>query len=251
MLHAVIIDDESNGLKSLELLIKKFSPEVKVIATSTKAIEGVKLINDYRPDIVFLDIYMPNLNGFELLEKLEFRNFHLIFTTAHKEYAIKAIKEQAIDYLLKPIGSEDLNIAVEKVKRKIKEHQLPNDVYKLLSGLQETQNIKIPIPGKNGIDLVHHNEIIHIEASSNNCVVTIQNKDSALVSKSLKDYEELLCKQEMPFIRIHNSFIINVNYATTYLKEDGGVVVMKDKKSIPISKNKKDEFLKLINFRQD
>jgi two-component system LytT family response regulator len=251
MLHAVLIDDESNGLKSLELLIKKFATDVKIVASTTDPKKGIDLINNYRPDIVFLDINMPNMNGFELLDKLSHRHFHLIFTTAHIEYALKAIKQRAIDYLLKPIGEEDLRKAVDKVNKKIAENQRPQDVAELLSALQDNKSIKVTIPAKDGIELVMPNEIIYIEASSNNCIVKLNEREQVLVTKGLKEYEEQLCNKELPFIRIHNSFIINVNYATKYLREEGGMVVMKDKKNIPISKNKKDEFLRLINFRPD
>ncbi len=248
MLHSIIIDDESSGIKSLELLIKKFCSGLKVVATSTDSILGVELINNYRPDIVFLDINMPNLNGFELLKKLEFKNFHLIFTTAHGEYALQAIKQNAVDYLLKPIGLEDLNKAVDKIKKRVAENQRPADMVELLKSLQDSKSVKISIPAKDGIEFVTSQDVAYFEASSNSCIVKMKDGRTVIVSRSLKEYEEQLCKPELPFIRIHNSFIINVNYATKYIREEGGMVVMNDKKNIFISKSKKDEFLNRINF---
>lgn len=115
-MHAIIVDDEFNGIKVLELLIKKHFPDIKVVATTTDSIDGVVLINNFRPDIVFLDISMPGLSGFDLIEKLEYKNFHLIFTTAHREFAIKAIKKSATDYLLKPVDPDDLIASIERVK---------------------------------------------------------------------------------------------------------------------------------------
>lgn len=250
MLHAIIIDDEENGLISLELLIKEFVPEVKVVATTTDAVKGVELINNFRPDIVFLDINMPSLNGFEVLDKIEFKKFHLVFTTAHEEYALKAIKQRAIDYLLKPVDEDDLNLAVEKVKNKIKENEKIPDAFTLLKEINETHTIKITVPTKNSIDLVPHDEIMYIEASLNNSIVTIANNTQINAYRSLKEYEVILCQEGADFLRIHNSFIINIKYVTKYLKEDGGYVMI-NKKSIPVSKQKKEEFLKRINLRSE
>ena len=249
MLHAIIIDDEPSGLRSLELLLEKFVPGVKLVAQTTSGTEGIKLINNYRPDIVFLDIYMPGLNGFDLLEKLEFRNFHLIFTTAYEEYALKAIKQSATDYLLKPVDPEDLKNAVTKVMQKKKEKENAPDIFKLtkeITELTEKQSTKIALPGKNGIQFVAPEDITYIEANSNHSIVTLSNDNTVTVTKALKDYEAQLCTKNSTFIRIHNSFIINFNYVTKYLKEDGGYAVIKNKKNIPLSKNKKEEFLKLI-----
>jgi two-component system, LytTR family, response regulator len=247
MLHAIIIDDEENGLKSLELLILKFVPEIRIVATTTQAENSVDLINNYRPDIVFLDINMPGLNGFEVLNKVAFRKFHLIFTTAHEEYALKAIKERAIDYLLKPIGVEDLKNAVARVKNKIEEQNTLPDIRDLLSGMAGSSKTKISIPTKTGIELVMAEEILYIEADSNSTLIAFTNGKQVAANRSLKEYEENLCNGSYPFIRIHNSFIINIHYVTRYVKEDGGYAVMDNKKSIPISKQKKEEFLKRIN----
>jgi two-component system LytT family response regulator len=251
MLHALIVDDEENGLRSLELLIKKFTPEIKVVAMTTEAIKSVELINNYRPDVVFLDINMPNMNGFEVLDKISFKNFHLIFTTAHEEYALRAIKQRAIDYLLKPIDGDDLRAAVVKVQKAIKQKLAVPDALRLLSELNEPEIIRVSVPTKAGVDLVSASEILYIEADSNNASITFANGNQTKVTRSLKEYEEMLCIKDGGFIRIHNSFIINVNYVTRYLKEDGGYAVLDNKKSIPVSKQKKDEFLKRINLKPE
>lgn len=248
MLHALIIDDEENGVVSLELILKKYAPEIKLAAKTTSALKGIELINTYRPDIVFLDINMPNLNGFELLEKIEYRKFHLIFTTAHEEYALKAIKQNALDYLLKPIDGDDLKKAIEKVKKNLEEDNSVAKALAFLHALRDKDEIKISVPGKDGIEIVQANEVMYIEASSNHSVVVLKNGEKHQVNKSLKEYETQICLEGTKFIRIHNSFIINVNHVTRYLPEDGGYAVVGGEKTVPISKIKKDEFLKMINF---
>jgi two-component system LytT family response regulator len=251
MLHAIIIDDELNGLRSMELLIKKFVPDIKIVALTTDPLEGIQMINNYRPDIVFLDIYMPNLNGFEVLEKLEFRNFHLLFTTAHQEFALKAIKQSATDYLLKPVDPEDLNRAIEKIKLKIRDRLELPDVFNILKELSDIQNLRIPVPTKIGVEYVTPKDILYIEAESNNSVVFLSSGSSINVTWPLKEYEALLCKNGMYFMRIHNSYVVNLNYVTRYLKEEGGSIVMNDKKAIPISKQKKEKFLDFINLKYE
>jgi two-component system LytT family response regulator len=248
MLNALIIDDEENGSVSLSLLIQKFAPGVRVVATATDPVKGVELISDFRPDIVFLDINMPILDGFGVLDKVAFKKFHLIFTTAHEEYALRAIKKSAVDYLLKPIGKDELLKAIQKVENKIRENESTPDVLSLLKDMQETHPQKIAIPTKTGIDLVPADKVMYIEANSNNAIVTFANGDQISTSKSLKEFESNLSDNNN-FIRLQNSFIINVQCVARYSKEDGGYAIMQNKKSIPVSKQKKEEFLKRINLR--
>ncbi len=251
ILHAVIIDDEFNGMRSLELLIKRFVPELKVVALTVNPVEGISLINDYRPDIVFLDINMPTLNGFELLDRLEHKQFHLVFTTAHQEYALRAIKQSAVDYLLKPIDLAMLKICVEKIKAKVKENTFDTNVQELVKELVGLKNLRVQIPTKQSVEYVIPSSIIYIEANSNMCRILLTNLKLLEVNKSLKEYEQLLCKEGLFFLRIHNSFIINLNYVTRYLKEDGGQIILQGNKVIPISKHKKEEFFKIFMFRED
>ncbi len=247
-MYAVIIDDELHGVRSLELLVQKFVTDVKVVASTTSGFDGITLINNYRPDIVFLDIDMPGLNGFEVLSQLDFRSFHLIFTTAHQQYGLKAIKESATDYLLKPIHEKDLNAAVEKVRANLLETNQKPDALTILKDIYENRVSRLVLPTRNSIDYILVQDVLYVEASSNNSIITLLNGKTTLVNKALKDYELQLCKSESHFIRIHNSFIINMNYVTRYIRENGGYAVMKNEKSIPISKHKKEEFLKLINL---
>ena len=249
MLHAVIIVDELNGMRSLELLITKFINGVNIVAATTDPLQGVELINNYRPDVVFLDIQMPNLSGFELLEKLRFREFYLVFTTAHSEYGLRAIKQSATDYLLKPVGLLELEQAVARINNKIQEKQRVPDAFEGLRQIYESQRIRIAIPVKAGVEYLLPNDIAFMEANSNSTIVHCAEGEKLLAYKTLKEYELQLCKTELSFIRIHNSFIINLNHVTRYLKEDGGYAVLQGKKTIPVSQHKKEQFLKLINLK--
>src|SRR5437868_6783200 len=162
MFRAIIIDDEQRGISTLKLLIERFVPEVKVVAETTEAEKSIELIDNYRPEIVFLDINMPFMNGFEVLEKLSFKDFNLIFTTAHQEYALKAIKNNALDYLLKPIVADHLKLAIEKVKKQIASKQLP-DYTKILEEFNKNNKTRFPISVKDGTDYVPLDDIIRLE----------------------------------------------------------------------------------------
>jgi two-component system, LytTR family, response regulator len=247
MLHALIIDDEEHGLKSLELLIKNFIPEIKIVATAMDPEQSVELINNYRPDLVFLDINMPKMNGFEVLNKIEFKKFQLIFTTAHEEYALQAIKKQAIDYLLKPVNIKELKKAVEKAQAAIQQETQTPDVLKLLREIS-ISSMRVRVPTKAGVDLVPSEKVMYIEGHSNKAVITFSNGHQVKVICSLKEYEENLCLPETKFIRVHNSFIINLDHVTKYTKDDGSYTILMAKKNIPISKQKKEEFLRRINL---
>lgn len=251
MLTAIIIDDEYNGIRSLELLIKRFATDVNVVAMTPDPYEGIELINNYRPDIVFLDINMPSLNGFEVLEKLVYNKFNLIFTTAHQEYAIRAIKQASTDYLLKPIDAEELVFAIEKVKTKISDNTTTSDVQNLLMKIVGLNNLRVPLPSKTSIDYVTPSMIAYVEANHNVSKVFLTNLTMYEVSKPLKDYELILCKEGLYFMRIHNSFVVNLNYVTQYIKKDGGYAVLQGKRTIPVSKQKKEEFLKFLNFNDE
>ena len=248
MLHAVIIDDEENGVRSLELLIKKYVPEVKVVASTNKPSVGIDIIDQYRPDLVFLDISMPVMNGFELLEKLTFRNFDLIFTTAHREFGLKALKKNAKDYLLKPVDADELKATVARLIQKRKENINSIEIAKQLLESNPPPIQRVPLNLKQSIEFVEPNEILCIEANSNRSRVTFVNMQAVDSTKPLKDYESLLCKNAMSFMRINYSCIINLNYIQKYLREEGGYVVLKGAKKFPISKHKINQFLTFINL---
>lgn len=248
MIHAVIIDDEEHGIKSLELLLEKFCPDVTVVAKSSDPRKGIDLINKHKPEIVFLDIYMPELNGFDVLEQLSFRNFYLIFTTAYREFALKALKANAFDYLLKPIDWEELQKAVEKVKTKKSHNNKIAELLQLINNAGHANGIKVLLPTKTGLECVMSSQISYIEAHSNNSFVQLVGKTSYTTTKSLKEYEEQLCGDTHKFYRVQHSFIVNINEVVRYTKEDGGFVSMRDGKKIPVSKFHKKEFLEIIRL---
>ncbi len=248
MIHAIVIDDEYNGIRSLELMLAKYAPDVKVVATATDPYEGIGLINNYRPDVVFLDISMPGISGFELLDALVYKNFFLVFTTAHEEYGLKALKNNALDYLLKPVSAAELEQAIQKIKNRMQSRPDMSSVFGLLREVLSQPRVRIPLPTKMSTEYVEAKEILYIEGRSNSSVVNLVSGNTVKVSVTLKVYEQLLCKPHMQFIRIHNSYIINVDHATRYLKSEGGFVVIQNKKNIPVSKHKKEEFLKMITI---
>lgn len=246
-MHAIIIDDEADGIQSLSLVISKTIKELKIVAVTQDALLGVELIDSYRPDIVFLDINMPVLSGFELLSKLRYRNFHLVFTTAHTRYGIQAIKSDAVDYLLKPISPEDIINCYNRIKMRVAEMRDSPALDKVLKELGSKKQ-KMSISHSAGIEQLSYTDIVAIEAHSNSVSITLLNNNVLHVAKSLKQYEEELCTAELPFVRIHNSFIINVNHALRYVKEEGGYLVLVNNRSVPLSKARKQAFFEKIEL---
>lgn len=247
MLRAIIIDDEKKGITSLKLLIEKYVNDVKVVAEATDPFQGLELIENYRPEIVFLDIQMPQLNGFELLERLSFRNFNLIFTTAHEEFAIKAIKNNALDYLLKPIDHLDLQTAVERAKKK-RDTQQWDDYMKLIEQMIPSGSNKISLPGRDKVEYVNVGDIIRLESDSNYTFVYTIKNEKILVSKTIGDFEDQLCNSDHNFMRVHQSHIINLKFVKKFLKDEGEIILVNNHQT-PLSKNKKDVFLKWLDVR--
>jgi len=241
-IKAIIIDDEQHCIESLEIELQNHCPNVEVISKATSAIEGAELIKNLNPDLVFLDVEMPWINGFELLEKLEKINFDVIFVTGYDQYAIKAFKFSAIDYLLKPVSSDELITAVCKVRTSVNSF---NDEHLslLLANIKGPQNnfSKIALPTAESIEYVAVNDIIRCESNGNYCSVYLTNGKKIFLAKTLKNMESLLVDQK--FIRVHNSHLISEQHISRYVKTDGGEIEMIDGSKIPISRSKKNEFL--------
>jgi two-component system LytT family response regulator len=242
MLTAIIIDDEQKGRIALREKLHTYCPQVQLTGEAANAAEGLQLIKEKDPHIVFLDIEMPHMNGFEMLQQLPNKNFHLIFTTAYDQYAIKAIKYAAFDYLLKPVDIEDLRSAIERVQQQTQE---PTD--KMLEVLHENLHTrhtlnKIAIPTMEGLLFFNIADIVHLEAQSNYTIIHFANHPKLLASRTLKDFEELLPADT--FFRTHHSHIINLNYIKRYIKGDGGQIEMQNGNFATVSRRKKDEFLK-------
>lgn len=235
MLRAVIIDDERSGINALQLLIDQHINNVKVVGATTSAQQGLQAIEDYRPEIVFLDINMPQLNGFALLEQLQYRDFNLVFTTAYREYALQAIKHHAFDYLLKPIDADELKSCVAKI---IAERE------KQLSLRQANHFRTIGVSVKDGIIFIRHADIVRLEASGSYTIFYLDNKVKQVASKSLKEYEAQL--DPSVFYRCHNSHLVNLRKVTKFVSHDGLFAEMMDGSAAEIARKNKDQFLERL-----
>ncbi|KOY86142.1 hypothetical protein AD998_08270 [bacterium 336/3] len=236
-LSAIIIDDEIQATKTLELLIENYySSEVNIVAKATSCVEAIAQINQFEPDIVFLDISMPNGSGFDLFNYFPTPYFEVIFTTAYNQYALPAIKVSAIDYLLKPIDIDELGSAIQKVKTKLKKQEI----------VAPLGNKSIALPFQEGFVFVNITDIIYCKGDDNYTVFYMQNGEKHIVSKTLKEYERMLPSQY--FIRIHRSYLIQISYMKKYLKGAGGYVEMSNNDVLPVSRNKKESLLMLMNY---
>ncbi len=243
MIKAIIIDDEKHCLITLEHLLKS-TGEVEILQSIQKSTEAEQAIRALKPDLVFIDIEMPELNGFEVLDKFEHLFFKVIFTTAYDQYAIKALKLNALDYLLKPISPED----VEQVLEKYKSNQIESgknqigNVYKFSEkNLQDT----IALSVQEGLIFVKLEEILYIEGSGSYSIIIMKNNEQHLVSKNLSLFEEVLSDYPF-FFRPGKSFLINLKYIKQYIRGTGGEVIMLNGKSISISRGRKQDFLNLF-----
>ena len=245
MIKAIIVDDEFSAIKSLKWEIEKFCEGIEVINFYTeprKAIEGINLL---QPDCVFLDIEMPEMDGFQVLRHLHFKDFELVFTTAYDNYAIKAFKQDALDYLLKPIDSDDLVLAVEKIKQKKEKNSLGNELKKVLDHMKKDGLHKIPLSFSTKTIYVEPEEIIYCKSDGNYTEIYLKNGKKEVVSKKLKDVETLI--SEPLFLRVHNSFLVNMRYLKEFIKTDGSYLVLENGASIPVSRTKKADLLHFLN----
>jgi two-component system LytT family response regulator len=245
MLKAVIIDDHSEARFVLKNHIESFCPNVNLIGEADSVKSGAKLIAQTQPDLVFLDIELGDGNGFDILEILPHLNFKVIFTTGNDGYAIKAFRFSAIDYLLKPIDTEQLTEALSKVENTA--YQKNESLKNLAEEIKHKKEItRISIPTQNKIILVDIKDIIHCEADVNYTTIHLNGGEKYLVSKTLKEYDELL--SEYGFIRPHQSHLVNLQFIKEFVKEDGGYLVLKNRSHIPVStrnRNRITEILKL------
>jgi len=245
MIKAILVDDELNAIKNLTWELESFCDGIEVCDSFTDPVEAISAINYLKPDCVFLDIEMPEMDGFQLLAKLKYREFDLIITTAYDNYAIKAFKENAIDYLLKPIDSDDLIKAVERIKRNKKENGLGFEIQTIVDSLNpnsRSHKTAIPLAGKTLF--VETDNIIYAKSSGNYTEIFFSNQKSELLTKKLKDVEELIGYHS--FYRVHNSYLVNLNYVKEYVKSDGHYLILKDGKNIPIARSRKTELLQQL-----
>lgn len=247
MITAVIIDDEKNALEVLELQLTQFCKQVQVVAAANGGIPGIEAIRKYKPELVFLDIEMPHKNGFDVLSETKDCRYKVIFTTAYDQFAIKAFKFSAIDYLLKPIDIRELQQAVEKAESKEEHRSLDEKIQVLLTQLQgTTRQDRIALPVGDAMQFFQTDEILRCESDSNYTHITLINGKKITVAKTLKEVEESL--RGTDFYRIHQSHLVNMSHISKVVKGEGGYVVMKDGTTLSISRNKKEAFLE--SFRK-
>jgi two-component system LytT family response regulator len=239
-MKAILIDDEQNALEMLEWMLQKHCPDVTILAMCSSPLDGIQKIQELKPDLIFLDIEMPQLNGFDLLARLGKHNADVIFTTAYNQFAVKAFKACALDYLLKPIDPDDLKSAVAKAannKNKMSQEQL-----ELLMNYMkpEKKSKRVALTASDHLVFVETDNIIYCESDSNYTIFFLKGGEKVMVSKTLKDVEEIL--EGADFFRIHASYLINMKHVSKFTRGDGGYVVMSNNQQITVSRKKKDEF---------
>lgn len=247
MIKCILVDDERNALEMMEWLIKTYCPNVQILAMCNSAEQGIDAINKYKPDVVFLDIEMPKMNGFDMLEQFDKLFFEVVFCTAYDQFAIKAFRYSALNYLLKPVDPDDLKATIGRIEER---KTLPTrEQFDLLlqniqlSGRSTPQ--RIALTTNDGLIFVPTNDILYCEAESNYTSVVLSGGKKILVSKVLKDIDEALSGPD--FYRVHSSFLININRIKKFVRGDGGYIIMDNDANINISRSRRQEFMELFS----
>jgi two-component system LytT family response regulator len=240
---AVIVDDELSGIEVLEYALKRHCPEIEIMQTFSSSVEALDKIPNIAPDVLFVDVEMPQLNGFELVEQLASLNMQVIFTTAYNEFALKAFRVSALDYLLKPVDVDELKAAVSKLKSF---NKTDNQAMEALMDYIKSQKQlnKISISTEKGIHFIDAEEVLYCLSTGPYTVFYLKGGQELVCSKSIGEYEKML--EEKGFYRIHNSSLINVEHLKRFVRTDGGYVEMSDGKTLTVSRRKKDEFLSYL-----
>ena len=242
---AVIIDDIKSARENIKLDLESYCPDVEVIGEADGVVSGAKLIKEKHPDVVFLDIQMQDGTGFDLLEIIENVNLKVIFTTASDEYAIRAFRMSAIDYLLKPIDPDELMEAVGKIK---KSAMLSKDHFEILhQGIQNHKTItRLALNSLEKIHIIEIADIVRCESSVNYTTFFMADKTKLVVAKTLKEYDELLAP--LGFLRVHQTHLVNSKLVKEFIKTDGGYLMMKDGSSVPVSSRKKQAVVEALSL---
>lgn len=234
-LSAIIVDDEFHGRENLKLLIETYCTEIEILACAESVKDATQLVKIHHPDVVFLDIEMPVLDGFDFVDEFENPNFFIVFVSAHEEFGIKAVKAGAVDYILKPVNIKELKQCVKKLLL-IKNKQIRNE--------QILESDKLILPETHGFNISSVDEVIRLEADGCYTIVVIKNEKKKILSRTLKDFEATLPKEK--FFRIHKSHLINLNFIKDYSNIDGYYVTMFDGSKLEISRRKVSEFTQKI-----
>jgi two-component system LytT family response regulator len=252
MTTALLIDDDANLRAGMRQMLTRYAPEITIIGEADSVQTGVEAMSQLQPQVLFLDIQLTDGTGFDLLEQLAEKNgkikFQVVFITAHEQYAIKAFRFSALDFLLKPVDPEELLKVIDKIKNVLDKNDNYSHIDLLLENIRKkVDNFKrIALSTSDGIHLFDVSDIIRCESEDNYTKFYIKNNKPILISKTLKEYEELLT--EHGFERIHQSHLINLAYLKSYIKKDGGYVVMADNSNLPISQRKKERLQELLKM---
>lgn len=246
-IRAIVIDDEPYACQVLVTLLDRQCPEVQVVAVCHDPREAKQLIGTHQPQLVFLDVEMPHMNGFELLHQLRPFTFEVIFTTSYDQYAIQAIRFSALDYLLKPVDGTELKTAVDKFIQRATPF-LPQQLDILLSKFHQTGGSaasgRIALPTMEGLQIISVGDIIYCSSSSNYTILILKDKQKLTISRTLKEVEEML--EPNRFLRVHHSYLVNLDEVRTYVRGEGGSLVMSDGSSVDVSRAKKEALLKKL-----
>jgi two-component system LytT family response regulator len=248
-MRVLIIDDHADSREKLEFLLKKYFDEIDLLPPADSGKAGIDAVNTLHPELVFLDIELGDMTAFEMLERVDDITFHVVFCTAYDKYAIKAIRFHALDYILKPVGKDDLTFAISQVQNASSTQ--PKDLLRSAGDSIKERNEykpdKIALSTKEGYLFKSFESIIHLDADRNYTYFYFTDQDKVLVSKPIKEFEELLTQNG--FFRVHHSHLININQVEKYIRGDGGYVILSNGKAISVARNRKDEFLSLFEKR--
>ena len=249
MLRIVIIDDEEKSRQSLERWLLKYCSGVEVVGVADGVASGINCIQQHDPDLVLLDIRMQDGTGFDLLKEIGSHTFRLIFITAYDEYAVKAFKFSAVDYLLKPIDIEELEAAIERVKDDVMKQGKGNDLQPIVNNLLEfnVSDPRITISTDSALEILPVRNIVRLEADGSYTQFLMSDGWNILSSKSLKHYEEMM--EEYHFLRIHKSHIVNLNFVVRFIKLEGGMIELRNGEKVPISRRRRDAFMEIFKNR--
>jgi two-component system LytT family response regulator len=240
--NCIILDDESGNVQLLKNMLGMHCPQLNIVAAETDARKGITLIKELQPELLFLDVEMPHLNGFETLKSLEPVNFEVIFVTAYSQYAVEAFDVQATGFITKPVNTEKLVAAVQTATQRIEQKSINKNLFSLLEqNSKQTSPNKIPLSTSNGLVFVKISDIMYCESSGNYTNFFMNDGKNILVSRQLGEYEKLLPDTE--FIRIHDKYILNLSFIKEYIKGNGGEVILENGKELPVASRRKDDFL--------
>ncbi len=246
MIRTLIVDDEAKGRLFLRQLCDKYVPYVKIVGEAANAAEARSLIDLEKPDLVFLDIEMPETTGIELLRELKDLSFEVIFVTAFNRYAVEAFRLGAVDYLLKPANPNDLIQAVERAEKNLLKRQPDQPHLKALTHGYGQAFSKVTIPTLHGYEFIEFSEILFIESDGNYTTLNLKSGKKVVATRNLGDFEEILVPYQ--FFRVHKSYLINLAHIRKYIKGDCGTVVMDDGTEIDVSRRRKDDFLAALKL---